>query len=150
MVISRSVLAAIAVVGLGCAHADVGLPDTDALKIAMLIPGNIADGGFMQAGYEGLLAIHDELGAETSYIDAVKPEQPLLAAALRELAEAGPDMIIAHGGQNSPAIEEVAPEFPDIRFVVVQGGVTGPNVSSYEVLQEEFGLARRGRGRAHD
>ena len=56
MVISRSVLAAIAVVGLGCAHADVGLADTDALKIAMLIPGNIADGGFMQAGYEGLLA----------------------------------------------------------------------------------------------
>ena len=104
----------------------------------MLIPGNIADGGFMQAGYEGLLAIHDELGAETSYIDAVKPEQPLLAAALRELAEGKPDLIIAHGGQNSPAIEEVAPEFPDIRFVVVQGGVTGPNVSSYEVLQEEL------------
>ena len=133
----RAALAVMTAAGIGCVHPAAGWAEADPLKVAMLIPGNIADGGFMQAGYEGLLAIHDELGAETSYIDAIKPEQPLLAAALRELAEGKPDLIIAHGGQNSPAIEEVAPEFPDIRFVVVQGGVTGPNVSSYEVLQEE-------------
>ena len=33
--------------------------------------------------------------------------------------------------------EEVAAEFPDVKFVVVQGNVTGPNLSSYEVLQEQ-------------
>ncbi|WP_347309599.1 BMP family ABC transporter substrate-binding protein [Defluviimonas sp. SAOS-178_SWC] len=59
----------------------------------------------------------------------------ILATAL--LAAAGPDLVIAHGGQNSSAMEEVAPEFPDIKFVVVQGGVTGPNLSSYKVMQEE-------------
>ena len=31
----------------------------------------------------------------------------------------------------------MAAEFPDLKFVVVQGAVTGPNLSSYEVLQEE-------------
>ena len=107
------------------------------LEIAMLIPGRIDDGGFMQAGYNGLLAIRDELGAETRYLDGIPPEPEAMAAALRELAAAGPDMLIAHGGQTAPAVEAVAAEFPDVRFTVVQGALTGPNVASYEVLQED-------------
>ena len=107
------------------------------LAIGMLLPGNIQDRGFMEAGHNGLLAIEREFGAETFYIDDIKPEQNLLEAALRELAERAPDMVIAHGGQNSKAAEVVAAEYPEIEFVVVQGGVTGPNLSSYEVLQEE-------------
>jgi len=107
------------------------------LTIAMLIPGRIDDGGFMQAGYRGLVAIHDELGAETRYIDGIPPETEAMAAALRDLAAAGPDMVIAHGGQTAPAVEVVAAEFPDVRFTVVQGALTGPNIASYEVLQEE-------------
>jgi len=107
------------------------------LEIAMLIPGRIDDGGFMQAGYNGLLAIRDELGAETRYLDGIPPEPEAMAAALRELAAAGPDMVIAHGGQTAPAVEAVAAEFPDVRFTVVQGALTGPNVASYEVLQED-------------
>lgn len=124
-----------------CLAGVVGLMGTSALaqdlEIAMLLPGNIEDNGFMEAGYNGLLAIESELGAKTSYIDQVKPEQALLEKALRELADKSPDMVIAHGGQNSKAAEVVAAEYPGIEFVVVQGGVTGPNLSSYEVLQEE-------------
>jgi basic membrane protein A len=107
------------------------------LQVAMLLPGKIDDGGFMEAGYNGLLSIEQELGAEITYIDQIQPEQELLAAALRELAQQNPDLIIAHGGQNSQATAQVAAEFPDIRFVVVQGNVTGDNLSSYEILQEQ-------------
>lgn len=107
------------------------------LKVSMLIPGNIQDGGFMQAGYNGIVKIGRELGAETDYIDNKKPELEELATALRELAKDAPDMIIAHGGQCSAATKLVAAENPDIKFVVVQGSVTGDNLSSYEVLQEE-------------
>jgi basic membrane protein A len=107
------------------------------MKIAMLLPGHIDDDGFMEAGYNGLLAIESELGAEISYIDGVEPKLETLSAALRELAETKPDMVIAHGGQNDPAVEAVAREFPDVRFTVVQGAETGPNVASYEILQEQ-------------
>lgn len=107
------------------------------LRIAMLLPGDITDNGFMEAGYEGLQKIRERFGAEIDHIDGVKPEKALLEDALRKLAAARPDMVIAHGGQNSEAARTVAPEFPDIAFVVVQGNVTGPNLSSYEVLQEE-------------
>jgi basic membrane protein A len=108
-----------------------------ALKVAMLIPGHIDDRGFMEAGYNGLLAIGEKLAAKTSFIDKVKPKKELLAAAIRKLAADKPDLIIAHGGQNSKAMVLVAPEFPGIKFVVVQGNVTGENLSSYEILQEQ-------------
>lgn len=109
----------------------------DKLSVAMLIPGSIEDNGFMEAGYNGLLRIEEELGAEISYVDNVKPQKEALEAALRGLAETSPDMVIAHGGQNNDAAKTVAAEFPEVRFVVVQGGVTGDNLSSYEVLQEQ-------------
>lgn len=111
--------------------------DEQPLRVAMLLPGRINDGGFMEAGYNGLMMIRDELGADVRYIDQVAPEPEQLTTALRLLAMAKPDLIIAHGGQNSAAAAEVAPEFPDVRFVVVQGNVTGDNLSSYEVLQEQ-------------
>lgn len=107
------------------------------LKVSMLLAGQIDDKGFMEAGYNGLVAIEKELGAEVDYIDKVQPKPDLLAEALRKLAKEKPDLVIAHGGQNNAAAETVAAEFPDVKFVVVQGAVTGPNLSSYEVLQEE-------------
>ncbi|MBX9757236.1 MAG: BMP family protein [Beijerinckiaceae bacterium] len=101
-----------------------------------MLAGKIDDGGFMEAGYRGLVAAREK-GASIAWIDGVKPERPLLEEALRKLAAAQPAMIIAHGGQNNEAAKTVAAEFPDIAFVVTQGNVTGPNLASYEVLQEE-------------
>jgi basic membrane protein A len=60
-----------------------------------------------------------------------------LETALRELARSGAGLVIAHGGQNNAAAQQVAGEFPAVRFVVTQGNVKGANLSSYEVLQEQ-------------
>jgi basic membrane protein A len=106
-------------------------------KVAGLFAGRIDDGGFMEAGYSGLTAARDKLGVDVVWKDQVRPERDLLAEALRELAKDGPALVIAHGGQNNEAARLVAAEFPATRFVVTQGNVTGPNLTSYEVLQEE-------------
>lgn len=111
--------------------------ETPPLRIEALFAGNIDDHGFMQAGYQGLLQARDGLGASIGYIDGVKPEKALLAAALHQLAERGPVLVIAHGGQNNDAAVEVAAAFPAMRFAVTQGGVAGPNLASYEVLQDQ-------------
>ncbi len=107
------------------------------LKVAGLFAGSITDGGFMQAGYHGLQLAQQQLGCSIAIKDGVKPDKALLAAALRGLAQGRPDLVVAHGGQNNDAAKDVAGEFPDIAFVVTQGGVTGPNLASYEVLQEQ-------------
>lgn len=120
-----------------CAPKKAAKAEPKQLFVAMLIPGSVTDGGFMQSGHEGLMRIQAETGAKVEFIDKVKPQKELLADALRDLARRGPDMVIAHGGQCSEAAKTVAAEFPDVRFAVIQGNVTGPNLSSYEVLQEQ-------------
>lgn len=122
----------------GCAARKPGAsPEARPLSVAMLIPGNISDGGFMESGHKGLMRIQSELGAKVDFIDGVKPEKDKLEQALRTLAQRKPDLVIAHGGQCNEAAKAVAAQYPDVRFVVVQGKVTGPNLSSYEVLQEQ-------------
>jgi basic membrane protein A len=108
-----------------------------ATKVSALFCGQVNDGGFMQAGYQGLMLARQKLGVQTAYIDKIPNETGAQVVALRELARARPALIIAHGGQNNKAVEQVAAEFPDISFVVTQGHVTGANLSSYDVLQEE-------------
>ena len=119
----------------GCA----GMPPRDpaSITIAALFAGNVRDQGFMQSGYEGLVQAKESLGVTTRYLDGMAPQKELLVAGLRQLAQPGPQMVIAHGGQNNAAAQQVASEFPAIHFAVTQGDVTGANLSSYEALQEE-------------
>jgi basic membrane protein A len=111
--------------------------DPTQLTVAMVLPGDVDDDGFVQSGDEALSTIEGELGAETRSVDGVASETESLSAAIRELAAEGPDLLIAHGGQGSAAAADVAPEYPDISFVVTQGSVTGPNLASYVVFQEQ-------------
>jgi basic membrane protein A and related proteins len=106
-------------------------------KVAALFAGRIDDAGFMEAGYRGLVAARDRLGVDIVWRDQVRPERELLATALRDLAKEQPALVIAHGGQNNDAAKLAAADFPATTFVVTQGNVTGPNLASYEVLQEE-------------
>ncbi|MDP5292347.1 BMP family protein [Oceanimonas sp. CHS3-5] len=110
--------------------------DTD---IAVLIPGKHDDGGFMQAAHRGYEKIRDQLDVNASFVSNISAtsDPVLLTDAMRELAKKGPDMIIAHGGQCNGPAETVSREFPDIKFVVIQGHVQGPNLSSYVVRQED-------------
>ena len=90
---------------------------------AALFAGKIDDGGFMQAGYEGLMIARDKTGATVSFRQGVPPRLEALTEALRSMALEGPDLVIAHGGQNNDAAAAVAREFPKVRFAVTQGSV---------------------------
>lgn len=108
-------------------------------KVAILIPGNEKDGGFMEAAYRGYEKIRAELPVDVTYVSNISAtsEAAALTAAMRGLAEQGPDMIIGHGGQCSGPVQSVSRDFPAIQFVVIQGAVSGPNLTSYAVNQEQ-------------
>lgn len=110
---------------------------TQALRVAALFSGAVDDRGFMESSYRGLVSARDAFGANIVFVEKVKPERAALEAALRELAATRPSLVIAHGGQNDEAARTVAAEFPRVQFVVTQGTVTGANLASYEVLQEQ-------------
>ena len=121
----------------GCAAQREARSEAAIVSVGALFAGRIDDRGFMEAGWRGLERARNELGAQTRYIDAVAPRRELLVKALTELVSSGVDLVIAHGGQNNEACAEVAAQFPRVRFAVTQGAVTGVNLASYEVLQEE-------------
>lgn len=106
-------------------------------RVAALFAGRVDDGGFMEAGWRGLERARAAFGVATTHVANVEPRRDLLAAALVDLAAAGPDLVVAYGGQNNEACADVAASFPKVRFVVTQGAVVAPNLASYDVLQEE-------------
>jgi len=112
-------------------------PPAPALRVAALFAGRIDDRGFMEAGWRGLERARAEFGVAATHAANVEPRRDLLAAALAELASGGPDLVVAHGGQNNEACADVAASFPRVRFVVTQGAVAAANLASYDVLQEE-------------
>lgn len=121
----------------GCASQRESRIEARTLSVGALFAGRIDDHGFMESGWRGLERARTELGAATRYIDGVAPRKELLEKALTELVSSGVDLVIAHGGQNNEACAEVAAQFPRVKFAVTQGAVTGVNLASYEVLQEE-------------
>ncbi len=135
--ISRSVLMTLATVALvaglvltACGAPAVQPPPEEEapLKVALVLPGSIADEGYNAAAYAGLLAIKETYGAETAFSEMV--DLPDHDATFRSYIDEGYEIIIAHGLQFGDAIEALSPQFPDTKFIIVNGIVAGPNYAS--------------------
>ncbi len=59
-----------------------------------------------------------------------------MAERLIETTESS-DFVIFIGGQGDKVTPKIAAQYPNKRFAVIQGSVSGPNLFSYEVKQEE-------------
>jgi basic membrane protein A and related proteins len=99
-------------------------------KVAVVLPQNVDDNSWNEAGYQALQVVKEKIGAITTYQDNVdvpsgQPSQ-VFEKVFREYAHNGYDFIIGHGGQFVSAIEKVAKEFPRTKFAVV-GGYGGNN-----------------------
>ena len=99
-------------------------------KVAVVLPQNVDDHSWNEAGYQALQGVKEKMGAITSYQDNVdvpsgQPSQ-VFEKVFRQYAQTGYDFIIGHGGQFVGAIEKVAKEFPRTKFAVV-GGYGGNN-----------------------
>jgi basic membrane protein A len=106
------------------------------IRVAMVLHGAINDKSWNEAGYNGLLRIKEELGAEIAFQEKV----PLSNAeeAMRTFAAEGYDLVIGHGDEFSEAGKVVAPEFPDVKFAVVNGAHVGPNLASISMFDEQL------------
>ncbi|MCB8932254.1 MAG: BMP family protein [Fimbriimonadaceae bacterium] len=133
-------MAALAAVVAGCSggsgSADLG---DSSFKVALLTPGPVSDAGWSAMAYEGLQAIHDELGAEVNNQEAKGTQ---IRDAMRAYAQQGYSLVFGHGYEyNEPAIE-VAKDFPKTMFVSSSGGQTAPNVGAFRFyLEQGFYLA---------
>jgi basic membrane protein A len=121
--------------------------DIEPIRIAVVMPSTTTDLAWSQAMYETLLQIQEAAGGEDVVEIAVSESMFNVtdaAAALRDYAADGYNLVIAHGTQYGSSLFEVAPDFPDTSFAWGTATDTGAdegleNVFAYEARAEQGG-----------
>ncbi len=114
------------------------------LRVAVVMPSATTDMAFSQSMFSALKSIQKEMGGESalqiSYSENMY-KVPDAAAAIRDYASQGYDIVIAHGSQYGSSVEDIAREFPKTTFAwgtdVNTFGL--PNVYAYTAEAEEGG-----------
>ncbi len=98
------------------------------LKVALILPGSLNDGGWNANAYAGLQELEKE-GYKVAFTESVQISA--IEEAFRNYANSGFDLVIGHGFEfGEPAIR-VAPDFPEVNFFVsgkMPDGVTVDNM----------------------
>ncbi len=120
--------------------------DIQPVRIALILPSTITDLAWSQSVYDSIKELQAEYGEDV--IELVYTENMFnvtdAAAAIRDYAENGYNLIIAHGAQYGTSLFEIAPDFPETSFAWgtttnygADEGVT--NVFAYEPRAEQGG-----------
>jgi len=115
-------------------------------QVAVIMPSSISDLAFSQSMYDSLLTIQEEMGKEN--FEIVYSENMFViadaAAAIRDYASEGYNLVIAHGSQYGSSLVDIAPDFPNTSFAwgtsvdtFSDQGIT--NIFAYEARSEEGG-----------
>src|SRR5512145_1082370 len=118
-------------------------PAGEPFRVAVVMPSAINDLAFSQSMYDALVRVQEEMGKEN--FEFVYSEGMFVvddaAAAIRDYATQGFDLVIAHGSQYGSSLQEIAPDFPETSFA---WGTTvdtfgQPNIFAYEAASQEGG-----------
>ncbi len=119
-------------------------PTPTLFRIAVVMPSATTDMAFSQSMFSALKAVQAEMGGaaaiELAYSEGMF-KVPDAAAAIRDYASKGYNLVIAHGSQYGASVQEIAPDFPNTSFAwgtdVNTFGL--PNVFAYTAAAEEGG-----------
>ena len=116
-------------------------------RVAVIMPSAINDLAFSQSIYDALVRIQEEMGGPDK-MELVYSEGMFVvddaAAAIRDYAAEGYDLVIAHGSQYGSSLREIAPDFPETSFAhgttvntFSDEGIS--NVFAYEAASDQGG-----------
>ena len=112
----------VAIVAAGCTPTATPTPAPEAaaaFKVAIIMPSATTDMAFSQSMFEGLKKVQADMGGEAKMEIAYSEnlfKVPDAAAAIRDYASKGYNLVIAHGSQYGTSLEQVAPDFPKTAF----------------------------------
>jgi basic membrane lipoprotein Med (substrate-binding protein (PBP1-ABC) superfamily) len=110
------------------------------IKVAIVAPSASNDLAFTQSIVDGINALKKERDIEVAVTDGTFVVEDA-AAAIRDYAKKGYDLVLAHGSQYGGSLKEIAPDFPKTAFAWGTSADTFglSNVSSYEAASQEGG-----------
>lgn len=108
----------------------------DGRKVAVAMPGLITDGSWNEQGYDGLKHA-ESLGVHGAYTESVTQSQQVQV--MRNYAQDGYQRVIGHGGEFQVSANQLAKQFPNTQFVVINGVQAGQNVTSITLSYGDMG-----------
>ena len=141
------VLLVVALILAGCQPAAAPAEEpTGPFRVAVVTPSARNDLAFSQSIWDALMKIQAERGADNFEV-AISENMFVVddaAAAIRDYASQGYNLVIAHGSQYGASLVEIAPDFPETSFAwgttvdtFTDQGVN--NVFAYEARSEQGG-----------
>lgn len=91
--------------------------DSEPMQIGLVAPSAINDLAWTQAIYDSINRVGEGRDIELAITDGTFIVEDA-AAALRGYAEDGFDLVIAHGTQYGGPLQEIAPDFPEVSFML--------------------------------
>lgn len=95
------------------------------LKIALVLPGSVTDGGWNQGAYQGLEALKRD-GYDIAFSENVS--QANIPQVVRGYADDGYDLVIGHGFQFGSLFAEIGPDYPKQKFFATTSAPGGSKV----------------------
>jgi len=130
-VLAFALVSSMAVIGpLQLAHAQAGK-----LKIALVTDALFSDGGWGATAYSAAKQLETKYGHQVAYAESIAI--PDIESTLRQYAQDGYNLIIAHGFQWGDPAVKVGKDYPNTKFVVFTGTVSSSNVASIFPMQQE-------------
>lgn len=105
-------------------------PADQPMTVGFIFVGPIGDGGFTYAQNEGRLLLEKETGVKTIYKESV-PEGPEVKEIAKNMIDQGATVIVATSFGYMDYIEELAKEFPNVKFLHCSGYKTADNMTNY-------------------
>ncbi|HKA18273.1 MAG TPA: BMP family ABC transporter substrate-binding protein [Blastocatellia bacterium] len=97
--------------------------------------GGKDDKSFNAAAWEGVKRAKNELGI---FLRDVEPGDPTsIEPSMRAFAERGYDLIVGVGFAQAPIMDDVARDYPNIKFAIIDGVIDLPNVASLIFKEHE-------------
>jgi basic membrane protein A len=97
--------------------------------------GGLGDRSFNDSAYAGLQQAEEELGAEIEVLESGAPTD--YVNNLTQLADSGYSPVFAIGFLMTDAVTEIAPQYPDVQFGIVDSVVEESNVASLVFREQE-------------
>lgn len=92
-----------------------GAETASKIKVALLLPGSLNDGGWNANAYAGLMALKDQ-GYEVAFTESVAISA--IEEAFNNYASQGYNLVVGHGFEFGEPAMRVAPQYPDVKFFV--------------------------------
>ena len=111
--------------------------DKSGPSVALVLgTGGLGDQSFNDSAYKGLQKAADELDADVQYVEPKEIAE--FEGHFRDFAKSKKyDLILGIGFDQADAVTAVAAEFPDQKFVIIDGSAEGDNVTSINFKDEE-------------